>query len=74
MQKPLVTSRVLDMVHFDELPGGQNAIIAVMSFTGSVGRLLALPCCWGGGGGGWEREGAGLVSVCDCAAARTHQL
>jgi hypothetical protein len=33
-QKPLITSRVLDMVHFDELPGGQNAIIAVMSFTG----------------------------------------
>ncbi len=30
----MITSRVLDMVHFDELPGGQNAIIAVMSFTG----------------------------------------
>jgi DNA-directed RNA polymerase III subunit RPC2 len=29
-----VTTRVLDMVHFDELPGGQNAIIAVMSYSG----------------------------------------
>lgn len=33
-QKPLVKTRVLDLVHFDNVPGGQNAIIAVMSFSG----------------------------------------
>jgi DNA-directed RNA polymerase III subunit RPC2 len=33
-QKPLVRTRVIDMIHFDELPAGQNAIIAVMSYSG----------------------------------------
>eukprot|EP00903_Cladosiphon_okamuranus_P006791 g6619.t1 len=33
-QKPLVTTRVLDLVHFDQVPGGQNASIAVMSYSG----------------------------------------
>ena len=32
--KPLVTTRVLDLVDFDKLPAGQNAIIAVMSYSG----------------------------------------
>jgi DNA-directed RNA polymerase III subunit RPC2 len=32
--KPLVRTRVLDMIHFDQLPAGQNAIIAVMSYSG----------------------------------------
>ncbi len=32
--KPLVKTRVIDMVHFDDLPAGQNAIIAVMSYSG----------------------------------------
>ena len=32
--KPLVTTRVLDLVNFDKLPAGQNAIIAVMSYSG----------------------------------------
>ena len=33
-QKPLVKSRTLDLVNFDCMPGGQNACIAVMSYSG----------------------------------------
>jgi DNA-directed RNA polymerase III subunit RPC2 len=33
-QKPMVKSRTLDVVGFDSIPGGQNSIIAVMSFSG----------------------------------------
>lgn len=33
-QKPLVRTRVIDMIHFDDLPAGQNGIIAVMSYSG----------------------------------------
>lgn len=33
-QKPLVTTRVIDLTHYDELPAGENAIIAVMSYSG----------------------------------------
>ena len=33
-QKPLVKSRTLDLVGFDKIPGGQNSIIAVMSYSG----------------------------------------
>ena len=33
-QKPMVTTRVLDLINFDKVPGGQNATIAVMSFSG----------------------------------------
>jgi DNA-directed RNA polymerase III subunit RPC2 len=33
-QRPMVTSRTLDLINFDELPGGQNASLAVMSFSG----------------------------------------
>ena len=33
-QKPLVKSRALDLVGFDKIPGGQNTVIAVMSFSG----------------------------------------
>ena len=33
-QKPLVTTRTLDLVNFNELPGGQNAVVAVMSYSG----------------------------------------
>lgn len=33
-QKPMVKSRTLDLVGFDKIPGGQNSIIAVMSFSG----------------------------------------
>ena len=32
--KPMVKTRVLDLVHFDRLPGGQNASVAVMSYSG----------------------------------------
>jgi DNA-directed RNA polymerase III subunit RPC2 len=32
--KPLVTTKTLDMINFDSLPGGQNAIVAVMSYSG----------------------------------------
>eukprot|EP00871_Galdieria_phlegrea_P004629 jgi/Galph1/5167/GphlegSOOS_G3882.1 len=33
-QKPLVTTKPISFIHYDELPGGQNAIIAVMSYSG----------------------------------------
>ena len=33
-QKPMVKSRTLDLVEFDSIPGGQNAVIAVMSYSG----------------------------------------
>ena len=33
-QKPLLTTRVLDIIHFDALPAGQNAVIAVLSYSG----------------------------------------
>ena len=33
-QKPMVKSRTLDLVNFDQLPGGQNASLMVMSYSG----------------------------------------
>lgn len=33
-QKPMVKSRTLDLINFDNTPGGQNACIAVMSYSG----------------------------------------
>lgn len=33
-QKPMVKSRILDLIHFDALPGGCNATLAVMSCSG----------------------------------------
>uniref|UniRef100_A0A7S2DCI5 DNA-directed RNA polymerase subunit beta n=1 Tax=Octactis speculum TaxID=3111310 RepID=A0A7S2DCI5_9STRA len=32
--KPMVKTRVLDLVNFDKVPGGQNAVLAVMSYSG----------------------------------------
>ena len=32
--KPLVKSRTLDLVNFDQVPGGQNVSLAVMSYSG----------------------------------------
>ncbi|GMH82897.1 hypothetical protein TL16_g09418, partial [Triparma laevis f. inornata] len=32
--KPMVKTRTLDLVNFDNIPGGQNACIAVMSYSG----------------------------------------
>uniref|UniRef100_A0A7S2YIK7 DNA-directed RNA polymerase III subunit RPC2 n=1 Tax=Entomoneis paludosa TaxID=265537 RepID=A0A7S2YIK7_9STRA len=32
--KPMVKSRTLDLVNFDKIPGGQNACMAVMSYSG----------------------------------------
>ena len=32
--KPMVKTRTLDLISFDEMPGGQNACIAVMSYSG----------------------------------------
>ncbi len=36
-QRPLLTTRTIKLVGFDQLGAGQNASIAVMSFTGAVG-------------------------------------
>ncbi|KAG5186658.1 DNA-directed RNA polymerase III subunit RPC2 [Tribonema minus] len=33
-QKPMCKTRVIDLIHFDEVPAGQNSIIAVMSYSG----------------------------------------
>jgi DNA-directed RNA polymerase III subunit RPC2 len=33
-QKPLLTTRTIKLVGFDRLGAGQNATVAVMSFTG----------------------------------------
>ena len=33
-QKPLVKSRTIELIHFEQLPAGQNAIVAVMSYSG----------------------------------------
>ena len=33
-QKPLVTTRTIEIVKYDKLPAGQNAIVAVMSYSG----------------------------------------
>jgi len=32
--KPMVKSRTIEMIHFEDLPAGQNAIVAVMSYSG----------------------------------------
>jgi DNA-directed RNA polymerase III subunit RPC2 len=31
---PMVKSRTLDLINFDKLPGGQNASLCVMSYSG----------------------------------------
>jgi DNA-directed RNA polymerase III subunit RPC2 len=33
-QKPMVKTRTIELTNFDELPAGQNASVAIMSFTG----------------------------------------
>ncbi|KAG5440448.1 hypothetical protein PCK2_000476, partial [Pneumocystis canis] len=33
-QKPLVKTKTIELINYDKLPAGQNAIIAVMSFSG----------------------------------------
>ena len=33
-QKPMVKTRTLDLINFDQLPGGQNASLCVMSYSG----------------------------------------
>lgn len=33
-QRPLVKTKIIDFIDFDDLPAGQNAIVAVMSFSG----------------------------------------
>jgi DNA-directed RNA polymerase III subunit RPC2 len=32
--RPIVKSRTIELIHFEELPAGQNAMVAVMSYSG----------------------------------------
>ena len=32
--KPMVKTKTIDLIHFEDLPAGQNAIVAVMSYSG----------------------------------------
>jgi DNA-directed RNA polymerase III subunit RPC2 len=33
-QKPMVKTKTIELTNFDKLPAGQNASVAIMSFTG----------------------------------------
>ena len=33
-QAPLVKTRTIELINFEKLPAGQNAVIAVMSYSG----------------------------------------
>lgn len=33
-QAPMVKTKPIELIHFDKLPAGQNATIAVMSYSG----------------------------------------
>jgi len=33
-QKPMLRTRILNLLRFDEIPAGQNAIVGVMSYSG----------------------------------------
>ena len=33
-QEPLVKSRTIELIHYEQLPAGQNAIVAVISYSG----------------------------------------
>ena len=33
-QKPLVKTKTIEITHYDELPAGQNASVAIMSYSG----------------------------------------
>ena len=34
LQVPMVRTRTIDLIQYDKLPAGQNAVIAVMSYSG----------------------------------------
>ena len=38
-QKPLVKTRTIELVKYDKLPAGQNAMVAVMSYSGMTLKM-----------------------------------
>ena len=55
-QAPLVKSKTIDLIQFDKLPAGQNASVAVMSYTGydiEDALILNKPPWTGGLVGAW---------------------
>jgi RNA polymerase Rpb2, domain 6 len=49
-QRPLLTSKTIELIGFDRLGAGQNATVAVMSYTGVCvwvgGYLRVCVCVW----------------------------
>ena len=64
-QKPLVTTRALDLVGFGQLGAGENAVVCVMSYSGYDIEVRAADCCISG------RSSAAAVMFAWCASSAT---
>ena len=40
--RPMVKSRTIELINFEQLPAGQNAIVAVMSYSGETKLFLGV--------------------------------
>lgn len=64
-QRPLLTTKVIELVGFDRLGAGQNATVAVMSFTGEWWLVLEAGAGAGAALCGWFRHGVGAGARAD---------